>query len=105
MTTANEDEDLREQLTGALVEIERLKQSSKTTLTGTEFITLIFVFPVIVAFVCLGVIIVWKATSSPAEVAPHLDIVLVAMGLFSGPVTAFIATLAQRLVAEKKGDE
>ena len=84
MASNNEDQDLRAELTEALVEIERLKQSSKTTLTGTEFITLIFVFPVIVAFVC---------------------IVLVAMGLFSGPVTAFIATLAQRLVAEKKGDE
>ena len=105
MASNNEDQDLRAELTEALVEIERLKQSSKTTLSGTEFITLIFVFPVIVAFVTLGVIIVWKATSSPAEVAPHLDIVLVAMGLFSGPVTAFIATLAQRLVAEKKGDE
>jgi len=49
------------------------------------------------------VIIVWKTTSNPAEVAPHLDIVLVAMGLFSGPVTAFVATLAQRLVNDKKG--
>ncbi len=48
-------------------------------------------------------IIVWKTTSNPAEVAPHLDIVLVAMGLFSGPTTAFIATLAQRLVNDKKG--
>ena len=105
MASDNEDQDLRAELTQALVEIERLKQSSKTTLSGTEFITLIFVFPVIIAFVTLGIIIVWKATSSPAEVAPHLDIVLVAMGLFSGSVTAFIATLAQRLVAEKKGAE
>ena len=53
MASNNEDQDLRAELTEALVEIERLKQSSKTTLTGTEFITLIFVFPVIVAFVCL----------------------------------------------------
>ena len=105
MASDNEDQDLRAELTQALVEIERLKQSSKTTLSGTEFITLIFVFPVIIAFVTLGIIIVCKSTSSPAEVAPHLDIVLVAMGLFSGPVTAFIATLAQRLVTEKKGAE
>ena len=102
MASNEEEQDLRSELTNALVEIERLKASTKTTLTGTEFITLIFVFPVIVAFVCLGILIVWKATSPPAEVAPHLDIVLVAMGLFSGPVTAFIATLAQRLVAEQK---
>ena len=102
MASNNEDHDA---LTKALIEIERLKQSSKTTLTGAEFITLIFVFPVVVAFVCMGVIICWKTLSNPAEVAPHLDIVLVSMGLFSGPVTGFVAVLAQRLVTEKKGDE
>ena len=59
--------------------------------------------PVVAAFVILGTVIIWKATSNPAEVAPHLDLVLVAMGLFSGPVTAFIATLAQRLVNDGKG--
>ena len=71
-------------------------------MTGTEFITLIFVLPVIISFTVLGIIIVWKTTSNPAEVAPHLDIVLVAMGLFSGPVTGFIATLAQRLMSDGK---
>jgi hypothetical protein len=35
-----------------------------------------------------------------------LDIILVAFAMFSGPVTAFIATMAQRLVNEgKKGGE
>jgi hypothetical protein len=53
-------------------------------------------------FVILGIMIVYKTTSNPSEVAPHLDIVLVAMGLFSGPVTAFVATLAQRLMADAK---
>jgi uncharacterized membrane protein YqjE len=87
-------------LTEARIEIERLKAKTSTTLTGTEFLTLLFVLPIILSFVCLGIIIVWKTTSNPAEVAPHLDIVLVAMGLFSGPVTAFVATMAQRLVNE-----
>jgi len=86
----------------ARIQIERLRAKSSTTLTGTEFLTLLFVLPIILSFVCLGIIIVWKTTSNPAEVAPHLDIVLVAMGLFSGPVTAFIATMAQRLVADGK---
>ena len=102
--------DIHERLIAQTAEIERLKAKTSTTLTGTEFITLIFVLPVIVSFTVLGIIIVWKTTSNPAEVAPHLDIVLVAMGLFSGPVIAFIATLAQRLMAEgnakaKKDDE
>ena len=93
-------QDITEQLIEAKVEIERLKSKSSTTLSGTEFLTLLFVLPIILSFVVLGVIIVWKTTSNPAEVAPHLDIVLVAMGLFSGPVTAFVATMAQRLVAD-----
>ena len=97
-----EQPDMRDQLLEARVEIERLRAKSSTTLSGPEFLTLLFVLPVILSFVCLGIIIIWKTTSNPAEVAPHLDIVLVAMGLFSGPVTAFIATISQRLVAEGK---
>ena len=95
------------ELMDARIEIERLRAKTTTTLTGTEFLTLLFVLPVILSFVCLGILIVYKTTSNPAEVAPHLDIVLVAMGLFSGPVTAFIATISQRLVAEgkQKGSE
>ncbi len=101
---AEQERDIVEELVQARIEIERLKAKTSTTLTGTEFLTLLFVLPIILSFVILGVIIVWKTTSNPAEVAPHLDIVLVAMGLFSGPVTAFIATMAQRLVNEgKKG--
>ena len=40
------------------------------------------------AFVTLGVLIVWKTTSKPAEIAPHLDIILVAFAIFANPVTA-----------------
>ena len=92
-----------EQLIQARVEIERLKSKSSTTLSGTEFLTLLFMMPIIISFVLMGTVIIWRTTSNPAEVAPHLDLVLVAMGLFSGPVTAFIATLAQRLVQDGKG--
>ena len=97
-----QEQDITEQLIQARVEIERLKGKSSTTLSGTEFLTLLFVLPIILSFVILGVIIVWKTTSNPAEVAPHLDIILVAFAMFSGPVTAFVATMAQRLVADGK---
>ena len=100
---AGQTASVYEELSQARVEIERLRSKTSTTLSGTEFLTLIFVLPIVLSFVCLGIIIVWKATSNPAQVAPHLDIVLVAMGLFSGPVTAFVATLAQRLVNDGKG--
>ena len=99
---AGQTASVYEELSQARVEIERLRSKTSTTLSGTEFLTLIFVLPIVLSFVCLGIIIVWKATSNPAQVAPHLDIVLVAFGLFSGPVTAFVATLAQRLVNDGK---
>ena len=97
-----QEPDITEQLIAARVENERLKGKSSTTLTGTEFLTLLFMMPIILSFVLMGTVIIWRTTSNPAEVAPHLDLVLVAMGLFSGPVTAFIATLAQRLVNDGK---
>jgi hypothetical protein len=98
-----EERSITEELIQARVEIERLKNKSSTTLSGTEFLTLLFMMPIIISFVLMGTVIIWRTTSNPAEVAPHLDLVLVAMGLFSGPVTAFIATLAQRLVNDGKG--
>ena len=97
-----EEFNITEELIQARVEIERLKAKTSTTLTGTEFLTLLFMMPIILSFVLMGTVIIWRTTSNPAEVAPHLDLVLVAMGLFSGPVTAFIATLAQRLVNDGK---
>ena len=97
-----EERSITEELIQARVEIERLKAKTSTTLSGTEFLTLLFMMPIILSFVLMGTVIIWRTTSNPAEVAPHLDLVLVAMGLFSGPVTAFIATLAQRLVNDGK---
>jgi len=99
-----QERDITGELMDARIEIERLKAKTSTTLSGTEFLTLLFVLPIILSFVCLGIIIIWKTTSNPSEVAPHLDIILVAFAMFSGPVTAFVATMAQRLVADgKKG--
>ena len=97
-----EQPDIRDELLEARVEIERLKAKTSTTLSGTEFLTLLFVLPIILSFVCLGIIIVWKTTSNPSEVAPHLDIILVAFAMFSAPVTAFVATMATRLVSDGK---
>ena len=98
-----EEPNLTEALIQARVEIERLKAKTSTTLSGTEFLTIIFVFPMVMAFVVLGIIIVYKTTSNPSEVGPELDIVLVAFSIFSAPITAFVATLAQRLMADVKG--
>ena len=79
---------LEGELLEAKSQIAELKASTKTTLTGSQFITIVLVGPLFLAFVPLGVLIVWKTTSKPAEIAPHLDIILVAFAIFANPVTA-----------------
>ena len=79
---------VEEQLLEAKAEIVELRASTKTTLTGSQFLTIVLVGPLFLAFVTLGVLIVWKTTSKPAEIAPHLDIILVAFAIFANPVTA-----------------
>tara|TARA_R110000824_G_scaffold11293_3_gene49320 strand:- start:2585 stop:2929 length:345 start_codon:yes stop_codon:yes gene_type:complete len=79
---------LEGELLDAKAEIAELKASTKTTLTGSQFLTIVLVGPLFLAFVTLGVLIVWKTTSRPAEIAPHLDIILVAFAIFANPVTA-----------------
>ena len=64
--------ELEKELLDARQEIVELKASTKTTLTGSQFLTIVLVGPLCLAFVTLGVLIVWKTTSKPAEIAPHL---------------------------------
>jgi len=63
-----EQNDIVQQLVDARVEIERLKGKTSTTLTGTEFLTLLFMMPIILSFVLMGTVIIWRTTSNPAEV-------------------------------------
>ena len=97
-----EIDDLREELAVTRVELEKVKIRATTTLSGAEFLTLIMLAPVIAAFVILGIIIVWKTTSNPTEVAPHLDIILVAYAIFATPTTAGLAAITGRFSDEKK---
>ena len=88
MADSDREIELQEELLQARREIVELKASTKTTLTGSQFLTIVLVGPLFLAFVTLGVLIVWKTTSRPAEIAPHLDIILVAFAIFANPVTA-----------------
>ena len=66
------EQNTEAELLEAKARIVELEASTKTTLTGTQFLTIVLVGPLFLAFVTLGVLIVWKVTSKPAEVAPHL---------------------------------
>jgi hypothetical protein len=93
---------LEEQLLEAKAEIVELRASTKTTLTGSQFLTIVLVGPLFLAFVTLGVLIVWKTTSKPAEIAPHLDIILVAFAIFANPVTAAASVIVSVMSDESK---
>jgi|TARA_Y100000310_G_scaffold140352_1_gene139758 hypothetical protein len=74
-------------------------------ISGQEFVNLIMTAPIILAFVILGILIIWKTTTNPVEVAPHLDIILVAFAIFSNPVSIIIGAVAQNMLkgTEKDG--
>ena len=88
-------------------EVIELTSRTKTTLTGSQFLTIVLIGPLFLAFVTLGVLIVWKTTSKPAEIAPHLDIILVAFAIFANPVTAASAVIVAIMQDDmkKKSDE
>ena len=90
-----------EELVEAKAKIVELEARTKTTLTGSQFLTIVLVGPLFLAFVALGVIIVWKVTSKPAEVAPHLDIILVAFAIFANPVTAAAGVIVGMMQEDK----
>ena len=98
----SELDDIREELALAREEIGSLRVKATTTLSGTEFLTLLMLGPVVAAFVILGIIIVWKTTSNFDQVAPHLDIILVAYAIFATPTTAGLAAITSRFSKEDK---
>ena len=101
-------DDIQEELLEAKKTIAELELRTKTTLTGSQFLTIVLVGPLFLAFVTLGVLIVWKTTSKPAEVAPHLDVILLALSIFSLPVTSaasHIVSLMSDEIKSKIGDK
>ena len=99
---SEEQPDIQERLLEQAREIERLKNKSSTTLTGTEFLTIIFLFPLLAGVVILGGGITYMTLKNAPEVAPHLDVILIAFSIFSAPITAFVATLGQKLMQDGK---
>ena len=97
------EQSAEEELLEAKARIVELEASTKTTLTGSQFLVICLVGPLFLAFVALGVLIVWKTTSRPAEIAPHLDIILVAFAIFANPVTAAAGVIVGLMADEVKG--
>ena len=99
---ADELDDIREELYKAREELATVKLRSTTVISGTELLVILCFFPMVAAFVILAIIIVWKVTSSPAEVGPYLDIILLALAVVANPVSAGIGALLGRYSEEVK---
>ena len=101
-------EIIEEELLEARRKIVELEASTKTVLTGSQFLTIILVGPLFLSFCALGTLIVWKVTSKPAEVAPHLDVILLALSIFSLPVTsaagAIVALMSDEIKSKLGGN-
>ena len=93
---------IEEELLQARTQIIELKAGTKTSLSSVQFLTLVIILPLFLAFISCGIIIVYKTTSSPATVAPHLDIILLAFSIFSAPCGAAAASLMNLLSEEVK---
>lgn len=103
------NEDLNRELLEARQRIVELEASSKTTLSGGQFLTILMLGPLFLAFVALGVIIVWKVTSNPATVAPHLDVILLSLSIFSVPVTSaagvIVGLMSDEIKSKMRGEK
>ena len=98
----SDKEIIEEELLEARRKIVELEASTKTVLTGSQFLTIILVGPLFLSFCALGTLIVWKVTSKPAEVAPHLDVILLALSIFSLPVTSAAGSIVSLMSDEIK---
>ncbi len=109
MALSDRQQDLEQELLNAKSKIAELEASNKTTLTGGQFLTILMLGPLFLAFVALGVIIVYKVTSNPATVAPHLDVILLALSIFSLPVTSaagvIVALMSDEIKAKIGGEK
>ena len=98
-----EIDELREDLAKSRVEIANLKLRTTTVLGPDHFLALVFCVPLIGAFTILGIILVWRTTSSPQETAPFLRDWLLALSIFSNPVSAITGAVVARWSGKEKG--
>ena len=97
--------DIRAELLRAREEIAELKLKTTTVLSADHFLALVVVVPLLGAFTILGIILVWKTTSSPQESAPFLRDWLLVLSIFSNPVAAIVGAIVAKWSGGDKGGE
>ena len=87
MTTSDETQSAILRAERAELRIVQLEASSKTRLSGIQFIVLVTFWPLVIAFIVLGGRMVWSASQDP-EVLANMDGLLAGIAIFSNPVSA-----------------
>ena len=96
------EQSMEEQLLEARVRIAELEVSSKTSISSGQFLCIVMVGPLFISFCSLGILIVYKTVSNPAEVSPYLQPMLLAMSIFSVPVVSAAGIIVSLMSDEIK---
>jgi len=99
------ESEIRAELLKAKEEIADLKLKTTTVLSADHFLALVVVVPLLGAFTILGIILVWKTTSSPQESAPFLRDWLLVLSIFSNPVAAIGGAIVAKWSGGSGGEE
>ena len=88
--------------------VEKKEKDGNVNLTGTQLITFLIFFPIVVVWLFLAARIVWSASSNP-ETLVSIEGLLTALAVLSLPVAGGLSEILRAYAAEvterKKGDE
>ena len=88
--------------------VEKKEKDGNVNLTGTQLITFLIFFPIVVVWLFLAARIVWSASSKP-ETLDSIEGLLTALAVLSLPVAGGLSEILRAYAAEvterKKGDE
>ena len=88
--------------------VEKKEKDGNVNLTGTQWITFLIFFPIVVVWLFLAARIVWSASSNP-ETLDSIEGLLTALAVLSLPVAGGLSEILRAYAAEvterKKGDE
>ena len=84
------------------------EKDGNVNLTGTQLITFVIFFPIVVVWLFLAARIVWSASSNP-ETLDSIEGLLTALAVLSLPVAGglseFLRAYAAEVTEKNKGDE
>ena len=88
--------------------VEKKDKDGNVNLTGTQLITFLVFFPIVIVWLFLAARIVWSASTNPATL-DSIEGLLTALAVISLPVSAGLSEILRAFASEvtekKKGDD